>query len=104
MFKEEQLTKIPEIYSQDGKGEEAIVYLKVQLGGHIWLITEYSEEDKIFFGWTCLDDLQCAELGYISKTELEDLSKKYILKIESIEKTLKEAKGDYVQFISQYDS
>jgi hypothetical protein len=37
-----------------------------------------------------------AELGYISKQELEDLGKQYPLVIEKIDMTLSEAKAKYI--------
>lgn len=99
IFREDDLKGIPALYEQDGKGDKAIVHLAVQIPytGFVWLITEFNPEEDLFFGFACLNDLQCAELGYISKIELEDLAKQYSLKIEKISITLKEAKDKYLK-------
>ena len=99
LFNEEQLKNVPELYAQDGLGNDAKVHLAVTLGNeneYIWLITEYSPEDNLFFGFVCLDDVQNAELGYISKVELEELANKYPLKVEVIEMSIKDAKDKYI--------
>jgi hypothetical protein len=98
LFKEEQLKDIPELYAQDGKGDKAVVHLRVNLGSNFnWLITEFSPEESLFFGFVCLNgDVESAELGYISKTELEDLSKKYFLEVEKVNISLKEAKEKWI--------
>lgn len=99
LFKEEDLKGMPALYEQDGKGENAVVYFVVEIpfSGFCWLLTEYSEEEDLFFGFACLNDIQCAELGYISKSELEDLGKRYSLKALKVEMTLKEAKEKYIK-------
>lgn len=99
LFKEEDLKCIPELYAQDGKGENATVHFVVEIpfSGFCWLLTEYSEEEDLFFGFACLNDIQYAELGYISKSELEDLAKRYSLKALKVEITLKEAKEKYIK-------
>lgn len=95
LFTEEQLKKLPEIYAQDGLGDEAKVYVVVKLQSFIWLLTEFDGSD-MFFGFVCLNDHQNSELGYISKQELEDLSKQYPLTVESVEMSLKDAKEMYL--------
>ena len=99
LFTDEHLENLPEIYAQDGKGGAAVVHLRVNLlKNNNWFITEYSPEEKLFFGFVCLGaDLQNAELGYISKTELEDLSKTYPqLQVERVEMSLDDAKAKYI--------
>lgn len=63
--------KLPALYSQDGKGDEAIVYAKFFhcLSGKYWYATEYDPEDRRFFGWVYAG--QDSELGYFSLDELE---------------------------------
>lgn len=62
----------PPLYEQDGKGYDAIVFAHYFIGTSDWLVTEYSPEEDIAFGWACLSgDRQSAELGYVSLTELE---------------------------------
>ena len=62
----------PRLYEQDGKGYEATVYAHYFAASHDWLVTEYSPDEDIAFGWCCLNgDRQNAELGYTSLAELE---------------------------------
>lgn len=98
IFTEENLKNIPALYEQDGKGEKAVVHLLVKLRNFVWLITEYNPEEELFFGFVCLDDVEMAEIGYISKSELEDLEENYpSITAEKIEMTLKEAKNKYIK-------
>jgi hypothetical protein len=98
IFTKEHLERIPALYAQDGKGDKAVVHLRVSLGTNFnWLITEFSPAESLFFGYVCLNgDVESAELGYISKTELEDLSKKYFLEVEKVNISLKEAKEKWI--------
>lgn len=77
----ELLNKIPEIYSQDGKGKEAIVYCKFFLNGLLsWFILEYEplenangEADDInFFGLVLSPD--GLEYGYFMLSQLESVN------------------------------
>jgi len=66
----DRITAMPGVRGQDGKGEEAIVYLHYFKGGADWYITEKDEGRQIqAFG---LADLfqDGGELGYISIEEL----------------------------------
>ena len=48
MFTTELLKNIPALYSQDGKGKEAIVYMHIEaLNGWQWFITEYDGKELI---------------------------------------------------------
>ncbi|BFU77280.1 hypothetical protein ALC152_04950 [Arcobacter sp. 15-2] len=99
LFTEEKLKGVPALYSQDGKGDKAVVHLVASLGAnneYCWLLTEYSEEDEVFFGYVCLNDPQCAELGYVSLYELEKLGKEYPVKVEVVNMELKDAKAKYI--------
>jgi len=64
--------KLPALYSQDGKGEEAIAYAKFfnPVGHATWFVTEYDPEERLFFGWAELFP-GCGEYGYVSLDELE---------------------------------
>lgn len=97
-FTEEQLKGIPALYEQDGKGDNTKVFLRVHIGssGYEWLITEYDKEQELFFGFACLNDPEMAELGYISKIELEELGGNYPLQIEQINLSLKNAKDKFI--------
>ena len=67
------LKGVPELYDQDGKGEEAIVYLKFFVAGWTWFITEINPEDGIAFGLTTSPQCPEGELGYVSIVELSEL-------------------------------
>ncbi len=64
---------IPPLYAQDGKGMEAIAYVRYfhPYGAGTWLATEFDGEDT-FFGWAEIHP-GCGELGYFSLSELESL-------------------------------
>jgi hypothetical protein len=98
IFTEKQLKELPALYAQDGKGENAKVFLVVKLqGGFCWLLTEYSPEEQLFFGFACLNDIENAELGYISKVELDELGSNYPFYVDEVNMTLKEAKYAYIE-------
>ena len=63
--------KLPPLYSQDGKGGEAIARIKFfcPSSSWSWYATEFDGDDT-FFG---LVDGQCKELGYFSLRELEEV-------------------------------
>lgn len=68
----ERIMNMPKSYDQDGKGEEATVYLHYFMGScDVW-ITEKDMEDGVSqaFGWTDLG--YGAELGYVSITEITE--------------------------------
>ncbi len=69
--------KLPALYAQDGKGDEAIVHVKLfsPYSDHYYYITEYDPQTNQAFGLTyrlAMSD-QCpeGEWGYISIEELE---------------------------------
>ena len=66
------LETMPKVYEQDGKGDQAIVYLHYFTGSMDWYITERdtSVEQLQAFGYANLGDDQSAEMGYISIEEL----------------------------------
>jgi len=74
LMTKEIISKIPNLYEQEGKGEEAIVYVKFFLPGTrwTWYATEFNGKDT-FFGWVrsgILPDFD--EWGYFSYLELEE--------------------------------
>jgi hypothetical protein len=73
--------KLPPLYAQDGKGKEAIAYVKFfdPCGSWTWYATEYDPEEKLFFG---LVDGHEKELGYFSLPELEYIKRPFGLGIE----------------------
>lgn len=67
-------SKIPALYAQDGKGNQAIVYVKLFGSSWTWLLTEYDPEEDLAFGYAYNSQApDCAELGYISVAELKSL-------------------------------
>lgn len=65
-------TQTPPLRSQNGKGENAIAYVKLfdPAGAATWLITEFDPATNEAFGWVDFGDPQNAELGYINIEEL----------------------------------
>ncbi len=61
--------QLPPLYSQDGKGGEAVAYVKFFLGGYTWWATEFDGQDT-FFG---LVEGHEKELGYFSLSELQSV-------------------------------
>lgn len=64
------LKALPALYSQDGKGEEAIAQVKFfdPCGSWTWYASEYDPEQRLFFGLIIGHE---TELGYFSQDELE---------------------------------
>ena len=62
--------QLPPLYSQDGKGDEAIAHVKFfsPYSNYTWYATEFDGEDT-FFG---LVQGEFEELGYFSLSELEN--------------------------------
>jgi hypothetical protein len=73
--------KLPALYSQDGKGYEAVAVVKFfcPWGSWTWYATEYDPEERMFFG--LVDGHEC-ELGNFSLDELESVRGPMGLKIE----------------------
>jgi hypothetical protein len=73
--------KLPALYSQDGKGKDAIAYVKFFTpdSNWTWYATEYDPEERVFFG--LVDGFE-KELGYFSLDELESVKGPMGLKIE----------------------
>lgn len=72
--------KIPKLYEQDGKGEDAIAYVKFfdPTGSWTWFASEFDGNDTFFglvFGF---ED----EFGYFSLSELQSTKGKFGLGIE----------------------
>lgn len=84
--------KIPKLYAQDGKGDDAIAYVKYFdiLGSWSWYATEYDPQDKIFFG--LVDGFE-VELGYFSLAEFESMGFRIERDMYFKPKTLKEIRS-----------
>lgn len=81
LLTKEILSKLPALYSQDGKGEDAIAQVKFfcPWGIGTWYGSEYDPEQRLFFGVAVLHE---RELGYFSLDELEEVRGPAGLKIE----------------------
>jgi hypothetical protein len=67
------ITSMPVIGEQDGKGDDAMVYLHYFYGGSDWYITEKDVNGGVTwaFGYAALDGMKdMAELGFISISDL----------------------------------
>ena len=73
--------KLPPLYSQDGKGDEAIALVKFFTpdSSWTWYATEYDPNERVFFG--LVDGLE-KELGYFRLDELESVKGPLGLSIE----------------------
>ena len=80
LINEEIKAKLPKLFEQDGKGLNAIAYVKFFTpdSSWTWYATEFDGEDT-FFG---LADGFCKELGYFSLSELENVRGPLGLKID----------------------
>ena len=73
--------QLPPLYAQDGKGDDAICYLKLSdpCSQWTWFATEYDPEQRLFFG---LVHGHYVELGYFSLDELEQVRNAWGLPLE----------------------
>ena len=73
--------KLPPLYSQDGKGDTAIAYVKFFTpdANWTWYASEYDPAQRLFFG--LVDGFE-SELGYFSLDELENIVGPLGLKVE----------------------
>ena len=72
LLTKEILDKLPPLYSQDGKGWDAIAQVKffAPWSSWTWWATEYDPKTRIFFG--LVDGFE-RELGYFSLDELQEV-------------------------------
>lgn len=77
---EKDLAKYP-LYSQDGKGEDAIVVCKFFLQGYTWYVleAENADNDYEFFG---IIVGQHTEYGYFTLSQLESVTGQWGLRVE----------------------
>ena len=77
---EKELAKYP-LYSQDGKGEDAVVVCKFFLQGYTWYVleTEKADNDYEFFG---IIVGQHTEYGYFTLPQLESVTGQWGLRVE----------------------
>jgi hypothetical protein len=87
----EHLNTMPKTYEQDGKGDDAVVYLHYFRGGMDWYITEKDMEAEQHQAFGLADlGMGFPELGYINISELVDNNVELDLYWEP--KTLREVK------------
>jgi len=73
---EEELRKLPKLYETEKVSlEEKLIHMHFFIGGCDWYISEYDQDNHLFFGYAILNnDLQNSEWGYISYDELRDIN------------------------------
>ncbi len=76
----EDRKKLPALYSQDGKGDDAIAYVKffTPFSSWTWYATEFDGDDTFFGLVVGLE----TELGYFSLSELDGLARKGLPLVE----------------------
>ncbi len=72
LLTKENLKQLPALYEQDGKGDEAVAYVKFFTpdSNWTWYATEYDPETETFFG---LVDGFDKELGYFTLADLQNV-------------------------------
>lgn len=82
LLTKELTKKLPALYTQDGKGDEAVYYAKFFTpdSSFTWYASEYDPETKTFFG--LVDNGGEKELGYFTLTELEQIRGRFNLPVE----------------------
>ena len=73
--------RLPPLYSQEGKGDDAIVYVKFFTpdSSWTWYATEYDPHQRLFFGFVVGWE---AELGYFSLDELQNATGPFGMPVE----------------------
>ena len=81
LLREEDLKALPALYAQDGKGDEAIAYVKLFTpdSSWTWFLTEFDPATRTAFA---LVQGHETELGYVSLEELEAVRGKLGLPVE----------------------
>ncbi len=72
---EKELARMPPLYTNENtKLEDIMIHMHFFFGGSDWYMAEYSQEDRIFFGYTILNgDYQNSEWGYTLYDELRNI-------------------------------
>lgn len=82
MMPESIKAQLPPLYAQDGKGDDAIAYVKYFLGGFTWYGTEFDPDTNEMFGKTFSMMCPDGELGYFSLDELSQVRAKGLFPVE----------------------
>lgn len=76
LLTKENRAQLPALYAQDGKGKDAVAYVKLfhPTSRYTLFVTEFDPEDGLLYGW-CVSPLgpDCDEFGYSSLEELTAL-------------------------------
>jgi len=74
LLTQEIIKQFPALYAQDGKGDNAIIYVKFfcPWNNWRWYATEYDPEGQEFFGYVMG---HFNELGYFTLKDLQSVSK-----------------------------
>ena len=77
---ENQLSKLPELYSTESLPlMEKVIHMHFFLGGCDWYVAEYDKENQNFFGFVILNnDYVMAEWGYFNFIELCELKVQFV--------------------------
>lgn len=68
---EQLVSAMPKVYEQDGKGDEAVIYLHYFMGGMDWYITERDTSAAQYQAFGLADlGMGYPEMGYISIHEI----------------------------------
>lgn len=72
---QERLARIPRLYETEFIPlKDKLIYLHFFIGGCDWYIAEFDGDD-LFFGYAILNnDFDCAEWGYVSFSDLKEIS------------------------------
>ena len=82
LLTKEIIKKLPPLYTNDGTAPETIPVIVKFFnpgGSGTWYITEYSPEERLFYGLCCIHE---AEMGYVAQDELEQFRGRFGLGIE----------------------
>lgn len=81
LLTKENLKALPPLYSNDGKGEEALAVVKffTPWANWTWYASEYNPEEGLFFGKVRGVE---TELGYFSLAELQAVRGPFGLRVE----------------------
>ena len=77
---DKELSSMPDFYTTESVPlKEKMIHMHFFIGGCDWYATEYSPEEKCFFGFAILNgDLEMAEWGYFSLEELSSLKVSFL--------------------------
>lgn len=71
----EELAQLPKLYETERiPTRDKIVHMHFFIGGCDWYVMEFDGEDTFFCFAILHDDLECAELGYVSLAEMEEIN------------------------------